>query len=233
MPIIIGGGGGGGGVGGAATLTFLELQDEVLAHGFAASAYRERVKRWLNEGLHRVQRLVRFPDFGDLVTVAGEGSVDLPSGALRVHSITDPTTRSTLAPLSPDEYDESTLTPGKPGGWMVYQGKVYLDPTPNQAYTFQIRFSMNSVDLVNDNDTFEGLGLPAGLNDYAMVIVEWALSRAYRAEDDAEMSALYMQQFNADLLVLKGDFQMPTDPQKRIIGGRSGGPGPRFSFPGR
>jgi hypothetical protein len=54
-----------------AAQTFLNLQDEVLAHGFSATAYRTRVKRWLNEGQWRAARALGLREHVTTTTFNG------------------------------------------------------------------------------------------------------------------------------------------------------------------
>jgi hypothetical protein len=220
--------------GSSGAITFLDLQNEVLAHGFNASRYRERVKRWLNEGLHRVARYVAVsPQTEALTTVAGESSIELPTGFLRVEALTQDEDNGALAQLTPVEFAHTLPSSGRPSEYTVSGGYLYLAPSPDRAYSLTLRYWGNPSDFVNDDDTFIDVGMPAAMNDYSMLLVSWALSRAYRAEDDAEMSRFHKMEFAEDLNLLKGDVQLSTRGSKRTIGGHAASAAPHFRFPGR
>lgn len=209
--------------------TFLELQNEVLAYGFNATRYRSRVKTWLNEGVGRVRRRARIADaeaVDAIITVAGTGSYDLPSALLRVRSLREPSTSIVLDAVGIDTIDSySPTSTGKPTVYALHANQVVLRPVPDAVYTLELREWSAADRMVLDTDE---PGLP---DDYLDVVIAYALSEAYGAEDDPEMAQFHRGRYDVKILELLGDLQKSqTDRVRRIPGmfaSRCAGPNPQ------
>lgn len=211
--------------------SFVDLQNEVLDHGFSASRYRERTKRWLNDGVHRVRRRAHMPDaegVSALATVAGQGAYDLPAALVRVRSLRIPSEAAPLAAESIIEADGYLPTEtGKPVAYALSGSQVLLRPTPDRVYTLELRLWSNSDQMEADSDE---AGVP---EDYTDIPISWALYKAYLAEDDFEAAAVHRQDFNNGLQELASDLgRRQTDRIRQIPGTfATSGRAPRFVRP--
>lgn len=184
--------------------TFKDMQDEVLAYGFADSSYRTRVKTWLNEGVHRVARAVRLSEsastepFG---TVAGEPSYQLASSAIRIRQIVNTADRVELCPVEITEINTAPGASGKPREYALEGGNLVLYPTPDAAYPLELWFLANTAKLVGDGD------VPAMPDDYLDIAIAWALQKAYAAEDDFPASQFHRSYFDTELSQMRADVQ--------------------------
>lgn len=220
--------------------TFQELQDEVLSHGFNANIYRPYVKIWLNEGLNRLARNLRvLQTTTTLLFAAGDDSALVPAG-LRIQSLQDQTNGRFLVPWDNTTYDANLggqLNPqaGNPQAFTVRGASVVLDRPVNTDREFQVVGWGTVGAFVNGDDTVATLGLLPEIDGYLHVVVDWALYKSYRRQDDAEMAAFYFAEFNREAGLMKADLAMRVAPFKRQIGeaNMSDSPGPRFQFPGR
>jgi hypothetical protein len=219
--------------------TFLNLQDEVLALGFDPATYRSRVKTWLNEALHRIARTSRLDDdTATLTTTPTTRYVSLPVPLIRIISLVDDQ-QQFLEPLDLTDFQALiSLAPsasGRPAQYAIQQGRAQFFPLPDKAYALTLTYRSNPTSFNNDGDTVVTIGLPDGMDDYCHVLIDWAASRAYRNEDDAEMANYYMAEFQREFSVLRGDLGLPIEAQARQIPGTYGEstPGPRFRMPGR
>lgn len=182
-------------------MTYKELQDEVLAHGFRES-YRTRVKTWLNQGQSEVYRLL------DIIDVRTQGSITTIIGT-SVYS-TPPVSNATIEGVIDEAlgfslefrtYEDllaknalGTFT-GRPIEYAIAGSQgVILSPVPDAVYTLTVVYFTRPVNMSADGDQST---LPDDL-DHAMI--SWALSRAFRAEDDAQMSQFYMSEFQRDVI---------------------------------
>ena len=215
--------------------TFKEVQDEVLALGFG-SVYRDRIKVWINEGWHRLARTMGL--------VLKENTFNHPAGVAtiahagaRVRTVHNLTTGRELLGVSPADFQAGIL-PNAPAGepelFTVIGAEIRILPTPDKGYEFLVRYDPIPPKFVNDEDTVLTVGLPAPLDDYWHVPINWAASRAYRNEDDPEMATFYFNEFNREATIMRGDLGIRAIPTRRQISGMIAEPaGPRFRFPGR
>lgn len=186
--------------------TFLDLQNEVLAHGFDPNAYRSRVQNWLNLAQTRIARSLELPDLlatQTITTVSGTGTYAVATDLVRLAGITDVTSsnRTRLVPVDEGDYDAATPSTGAPLGYTRTEGGFVLYPTPDGAYTLTARYYKSPPVLSGDAD------VPAIPADYFDVMVSFALSRAYRSEDDPEQATYFWAEYQRDLAQLGSDRQ--------------------------
>ncbi len=195
--------------------TFLELQDEVLNHGFDQTAYRSRVKNWLNEAAHRVARSLELRDVKasyDLATVVGGLSYTLPADFVRMESVTDTTSWDSLDLTPQADIDNITVT-GTPEYYAFGKDNtIVLWPISDHIQTIRLLYYKNPAALSADTDVSP---LPA---DYHDLLVSYACSRAFRAEDDYESSQFFMAEFQRDLAQLGTDRQYESGDVTVIAG---------------
>lgn len=204
-------------------LTFKELQDEVLNHGFDET-YRPRVKNWLNEALHKVARSVIVPDFekaSTLTTTAQSPLVQLPADFIRVHSINNLDTLKRLDPSTAVLIDAYPVRYGDPLLFALDEGfdgasgstvAIRLYPTPDKVYNLRVRYVSRPVDLSANDD------VPTLPGDHQDLLITYALGRAFRAEDDFEAATFYATQFAGDLQRAATDMQYRDMTTKQVPG---------------
>jgi hypothetical protein len=200
--------------------TYLELQNEVLAHGFASTAYRTRVKAWLNEAQARIARRMQLREVFTSTTVTTEvGTVSyaLPAAFIRANGLVDPDYPLELRYVpDPDDLlvrNEGGAVTGRPDSYSLNQNGLLLSPTPDAAYSLTFSYYSRPTDMVADDDVSV---LPA---DYHDVMVSYALSRAYRSEDDPQMSQFFYQEFMRDFAQLATDKQFEVRDAPRQVPG--------------
>ena len=192
---------------------FKDLQDEVLAHGFDAAVYRTRVKNYLNEAQARVARRVQIrqleqTDF--LTTTPATQTVGIPTGIIRLRSVEDTSINQNLALVQITDIDQASTSSGRPASYAISGATLLLYPTPDAAYTLQIRYWRGSTVMVDDTDVTD---LPS---DYGNLLISYALYRCYRSEDDVQMAQFYFTEWNRDLGQLVNDLQFPDVEPRRI-----------------
>jgi hypothetical protein len=84
---------------------------------------------------------------------------------------------------------------GEPVAFSEWAGTLRLYPTPDAAYTLQVRGYRESSDWVADGAG----GVPDLPGDLHNCIAQWALARAYAQQDDPEMAQLFERQFADEL----------------------------------
>lgn len=182
--------------------TFLQLQDEVLAYGFGASAYRARVQRWLNEGQHAAVRRVPTRDYltsAITPTAPGTSSYILPADFARLESVVRSADQTPLHPVGIDWMDTLSAAGGTPQLYALDDQGLNLYPTPDGVYALKLRYWKDPVDMTSDTDAPT---VPAAHQD---ILVSYAVSRAFRAEDDQERAASFMADFERGLAELAAD----------------------------
>jgi hypothetical protein len=195
--------------------TFLELQNEVLAHGFAEQ-YRPRVKTWLNEGLQKIARKVNLWEselVASLDTVAGTREYEMGLGAVRILSVFDTDRDTQLNNVDISERDSWGDEQGDAVSYGFWNGKLVLYPEPRSVRNLQIRFRAAPGQLIDDDD------YPAMPEFYVDVMISFALSRAFRAEDDIELAQFYWQEWERGLADLANDVEYADESSIRQVGG--------------
>lgn len=195
-------------------LTFKQLQDEVLNHGFDET-YRPRVKVWLNEACERVARSAQIPDLTKEVTLTVTGNtVSLPSNLLRLLSVYDPAANRNLLSEPYKDIREYSVVNGNAVVYAVdnANGTLLLYPAPVDGSSLIVRYLASPSELSGDSD------IPQTPGDYQDLLVTYALSRAFRAEDDFEASTVYRQQYTEDLAKLQNDVQYREIASRQVPG---------------
>jgi hypothetical protein len=192
-------------------LTFVQLQDEVLAHGFAES-YRTRVKRWINEAQWKTARRVPLREFArqdSVPTIAGSATLATLGPYSRIRDIVLTEDGTELAPVTIEWMDRMTLAnQGRPTGRPQFYAVTNTDedapslvlwPVPDAAYAMLLRYEYAVPEMTADGDD------PLIPDPYADLMVSYALSRAYRSEDDQERAAAFMSDYERTVSELRAD----------------------------
>lgn len=117
--------------------------------------------------------------------------------------------------IGPDEADRSyprnVTTTGDPYYWTV-RGRTTLTvyPTPNAAYTINIRGYRTPTDWVSLGTG----GTPDMPDEFQDLLALWALNRAYAQQEDLELATFYAEAFNTELRLLtdREDGAPPAQP---------------------
>lgn len=199
--------------------TFVQLYTEVLDHGFDATSYTSRVKTWLNEAQAIIARRLQIRELevqSTVTTTAGTATISLPSGFIRMNGIVDESyPRKLHFSENPDDLlarNEGGDYTDRPDSYSLTENGILLSPTPDTAYDLTIDYWSRPTDLSADADVS---ALPA---DYHFVMLSYALSRAYRSEDDAAMSQFFMQEFQRDLALMATDVQFQAREPRQVPG---------------
>src|SRR3954451_6948874 len=128
-------------------MNFLELQNEVLAHGFDQSVYRARVQRWLNEAQARIARVLELPNqytTSTITTVIGTETYNLPSDVIRINGVTNASSPSELTyvedPADINYSNQNGQNLGEPQYYAFTGTSLRLSPVPNAAYTLTLDY---------------------------------------------------------------------------------------------
>jgi hypothetical protein len=188
--------------------TFLEMQDEVLNHGFDPSTYRARVKNWLNEAQGRISRLLELPSLyttTSIPTVNGTDTYSLPTNVIRINGVTNASSPSELSyvedPADINYSNQNGQNLGEPQYYTFFGTSLRLSPIPDAVYTLTVDYYQTANTLQADSDVSL---LPS---DYHDIMISYALSRAYRSEDDMQMSQFFYSEFMRDLQFMGADRQ--------------------------
>lgn len=199
--------------------TFKEMQDEVINHGFPES-YRSRIRNWLNEAQSRIANLFELPELYQtttIQTVINQSSYSLPN-MTRLNGVTNADSPSELSYLGDTAdvtfYNQNGQNLGEPQYYALSGSNLLLTPIPDAVYTLTVDFYGRASTLTGDSDVSV---LPS---DYHDVMVSYALSRAYRSEDDPQMSQFFYSEFMRDLQLLGADRQsVVRDGPRQVPGG--------------
>lgn len=200
--------------------TYLELQNEVLAHGFSATAYRGRIKTWLNEAQARIARRLNLREIQTtqtITTASGTATYALPANFVRVNGLVDPDYPLELRYVpDPDDLlvrNEGGDYTGRPDRYSLNSDGLLLSPVPDAVYALTLTYWSRPTDMTDDDDVSS---LTA---DYHDVMVSYALSRAYRSEDDPQMSQFFYQEFMRDMAQMATDRQFEVRDAPRQVPG--------------
>lgn len=189
--------------------TFLQLQTEVLAYGFDATAYTARIATWLNEAQRHIARALNLPQLEKTFAptiVAGTAEYVLPADFMRLSYAFNNTSGNEyrLDPLTYEEFQNlDTSSRGQPEAfYIVYNTGVatlgYF-PTPDKVYTMGVRYWAVPTAMSAGGDLS---GFSADWDD---VLKAYAISEAYFAEDDANMGALWWGRYKEKLMSMGED----------------------------
>lgn len=197
-------------------LNLTQLQNEVLSHGFDAT-YKPRVTIWLNEACQRVARAVMTPELTKSATLTctpGSNLLSAPSDIVRIVSLYDEDNKRQLMP--------ETFVEVQAHGEQVSNPVVYaLDESNNSLRLYPTPTAANSLTLTYYG-TPKTLSAPTDEPDtpeaYQDLLITYALSKAFRAEDDFEASTVYRNQFVEDLARAQNDLQYRDITPRQVPG---------------
>jgi hypothetical protein len=187
--------------------------NEVLQFGFndGPQVNRKRIEAWINEAQFQIAREVEAPEFQELENLQlqqGTYKYPLPSRFLRIQDIYYPEIVTRLRPMDLQQFDVAGKGKfeGPPEMYTLYKNELWLFPTPNNGTDIlEIHYILNPPALVNETD------IPVLNPNYWHLLVQYAVCRAFEAEDDPESAQAHMGRYKTDLAAYA------TDVQFRII----------------
>jgi hypothetical protein len=207
--------------------TFGEVITEVLNFGFAdgPQVNRKRVENWINEGQRQIARQVEAPEFQttEVITVIkGTYKYTLPADFLRVQDIYYGELVCRLKPIDLQQFDETAPTKfeGPPENYTLYANELWVFPTPNNSTdTLEMRYIKMPPTLVAESD------IPLLAMDYLHLLVDYAVTRAFEAEDDLEAAQAHKIRWKEDLDNYATDKQFRIIDRPRVLDGSWRGSG--------
>lgn len=193
--------------------TFGDLVTETLNFGFndGPQVNRKRIENWVNEAQFQVAREVEAPEFQEtevLTLKKGTYQYPLPASFLRIQDIYYPEIVTRLRPMDLQQFDivGKGKFEGPPEMYTLYKEELWLFPTPNNSSdTLEVRYIKNPPALKEEGER------PVMNRNYLHVLVQYAVVRAYEAEDDQEMAQAHTNRYQKDLAAYA------TDVQNRIV----------------
>src|SRR5271154_668058 len=213
--------------------TFADCVNETLRYGFTDGPMvnKSRIEEWVNEAQLQVARNVDSMEFQaveEKTMTVGQYKLSLPTGFIRMASILYPLVAVRLKPVDLQTFDsmmsareaalnEGTGIEGPPVAYTIFNNELWLFPTPSSADKLELRYYKKPARLT-------GVEVPALAEDYLHLLVDYALWRAYRAEDDPEMANAHQQQYEKDLMKYAADVQNIQDDRPFQLSGTWGLP---------
>lgn len=207
--------------------TFEQVVNEVLNYGFndGPQVNRKRIENWVNEGQRQVAREVEAAEFQEtyVLTVSqGVFTYALPENFLRVQDIYYPELVARLKPVDLQWYDMSSPSKfeGPPELYTVYKSELKVFPTPNNSTDIlEVHYIKRPPALVAASD------VPLMDKDYLHLLVDYAVERAFKAEDDIESATAWRTRYKEDLDAYATDKQWQVVDRPRILDGSWTGSG--------
>jgi hypothetical protein len=193
--------------------TYGDVVNEVIQFGFGdgPQVNKGRIERWVNEAQFQVAREVEAPEFQStevLTLKQGTYKYALPSDFLRMQDVFYPELVMRLKPKDQQQFDSTAPAKfeGPPEIYTLYGNELWVFPTPNSSTdTLELRYIKNAPVLVAESDK------PLLNKNYLHLLVQYAVARAFEAEDDAEAAQAHIGRYKSDLA------QFATDVQYRIV----------------
>lgn len=196
-------------------MNLLALRTEVENRGFDPTQYGSRINQWINDAENEIARRVDYyinENSETISTISGTNLYSLPANFARVRELFATDVGQIIQPVGLRALDASNPTvTGRPYAYALDSASVHLYPTPDSAYTLELRYWTLPPALVNDTDTPT---LPA---DYHKLLWIYATWQCYEADDDAQMGQYWENRFEKTLALFSGDQKFPsTDYPNRI-----------------
>lgn len=203
---------------------FEALVNEVLNFGFndGPQVNRGRIEKWLNEGLFQIARQVDAPEFQAIKTYKTETGVfelELPEGFMRAQDIYLPGMECRLQPVDLQKYNMGNpqLYQGVPQIYTVYKNNLMISPAPQESGEEMVMHYFAEPTLMT-----AGADVPELNGNYWHLLIDYALVRAFEAEDDYEAAQQFQGRLQRDLASYSTDVQFRIDDRPHIIDGTWG-----------
>jgi hypothetical protein len=200
---------------------FLGIVNEVLNFGFndGPQVNRGRIEAWVNEAHYQIARQVEAPEFQEAYTYNTETGVweyPLPADFLRVQDIWYPEQEMRLRPVDLQNFNMTNpqVVAGSPAIYTLYKNMLLVFPAPqSNGEELVMHYIKEPRALVNQTD------IPILNPNYWHLLIDYAVCRAFEAEDDYEASQQFQGRFQRDLAAYATDVQARSNDRPRVIDG--------------
>jgi hypothetical protein len=202
-------------------LNYQGIVNEVLNFGFndGPQVNRGRIEGWVNEALFQVARQVEAPEFQEafkITTEAGVWEYTLPEDFLRIQDIWYPEQECRLRPVDLQGFNMTNpqVIQGTPAIYTLYKDKLLLFPAPSASgEELLMHYIKEPPSLEKETD------IPLLNPNYWHLLVDYAVCRAFEAEDDYEAAQQFQGRFQRDLAAYATDVQGRSNDRPRVIDG--------------
>jgi hypothetical protein len=188
--------------------TYLDIQNAILLNAFDSATYRNSAKQAILDALGDIARQMRLPaneTTTTITTVGGTASYALPGTNVRLIDVEDTTNNSGLDEMDLDTFDDLPPSNGTPEVYSLYANNIQFWPTPNSPITITARYLRTMGLPASDGDVMATVtGLP---EESLGMLVSFGRHRLFRYEDDAQMSAFWLSEYERELRRYKGAIQ--------------------------
>jgi hypothetical protein len=200
---------------------FLGVVNEVLNFGFndGPQVNRGRVEGWINEALFQIARQVEAPEFQaeqKYVMEAGVYELKLPEDFLRIQDIWYPELTQRLRPVDLQQFNMANpaLVNGVPSVYTLYKNLILIFPSPQQSGEELIMHYIKEPPALGNQED-----IPLLNPNYWHLLIDYAVTRAFEAEDDYEAAQQFQGRYQRDLAAYATDVQERMADRPRIIDG--------------
>lgn len=114
----------------------------------------------------------------------------------------------------------ATNQPGIPGYFSIWSNQMYMWPRPNQEYLLQIRgYRQPDLNWLLDSSNSESTVYVDLDLELQACLINYAMSRIYQFQEDAEMSRVYREQFVTNLKNYQDYLTAPSSNQPLVYSG--------------
>ncbi len=177
---------------------FGEIVKETLRYGFddGPQVNKSRIEEWVNEGQQVIADQIETPEFQEtevLTMVPQKFKYNLPSEFGVMQDVYYPEMGQRIRPVDLQDFDLYGNLEGPPDRYTLYKEEIWFFPTPNTTEKLELRYIKAAKRMTLEAD------IPKLAEPYLHLLVDYALIRAYLAEDDAEMYNIHSQKYEKDL----------------------------------
>ena len=207
---------------------FEGVVNEVLNYGFndGPQVNRKRIEAWVNEAQNQIALEVEAPEWqrqASMALVKGTYQYELPEGFTRMESVYAPAMQVRLRPVDQHEFDRnSPIVEGPPLLYLVRENSLWLYPTPISTEGTGTEEGLKLRYYRRPEWLEAGSSKPELNPRYWHLLVEYALVRAFAAEDDSEQSQFHETEFKRMLDLYATDVQRRDVDGPRSIAGTWG-----------
>jgi len=179
--------------------TFSDIIQETLRYGFSdgPQVNEARIKDWINEAQRMVATNTVAKEFeaaGTIALTVGKYKYTLPTDFDMIESVFDPESTLRLRPVDLQTFDANNIeVQGIPTVYTLWAKEIWVYPLPSTAHNLELRYIKEPKTLVAGTD------VPDMDPDYLHLLVDYALARAYRSEDDLEAANQHQATFDRDV----------------------------------
>lgn len=175
-----------------------------------------RIPRYLNDAQNQIANSVEY--FTEeaayaFTTVAGTALVPWPADLSMARSVIDLTRHVQLQAVTLSDIDRSSASQGSPYAYAMDGPNIHLYPTPDGAYSLELRYWQMPAPLVADTDV---PSLPA---DWHKLLWIYAVAECYAGEDDPQTAQYWTSRFQQGLADFTANARFPNSDRSHQVKG--------------